>query len=44
MPVVSGETLTPQPHYVPRFYFGATLTFDIFNTVASATREAQKLF
>ncbi|WP_437302629.1 hypothetical protein [Sorangium sp. So ce388] len=44
MPVTSGETLTPQPRYMPRFYFGATLTLDIVNTVATATREAQKLF
>ncbi|MGK3961436.1 hypothetical protein WMF38_51065 [Sorangium sp. So ce118] len=44
MPVTSGETLTPQPHYMPRFYFGATLTLDIVNTFATATREAQKLF
>lgn len=44
MPVTSGETLTPQPHYRSRFYFGATLTLDIVNTVATATRAAQKLF
>ncbi|WP_437923438.1 hypothetical protein WMF37_30970 [Sorangium sp. So ce291] len=44
MPVTAGETLTPQPHYMPRFYFGATLTLDIVNTVATATRAAQKLF
>ncbi|WP_437498560.1 hypothetical protein [Sorangium sp. So ce1099] len=44
MPVTSGETVTPQPHYRPRFYFGATLTLDIVNTVATGTRAAQKLF
>ncbi|WP_437751904.1 hypothetical protein [Sorangium sp. So ce1389] len=44
MPVTSGETLTPQPHYMSRFYFGATLTLDIINTVTTATRAAQKLF
>jgi hypothetical protein len=37
MLVPKGETVDPATKYMPRFYFGFTLTTDILNTVATAT-------